>query len=141
MTDLNASSKSRRSLEVYYLARCSSRTLASAINVVENGHLVSRRSDFIIYSVEAEYVDDVVRTYGPCRAPPITDICLSEATKVGAIIGGQTSCKAPEIAAFEKYLPDDVEILPVHSLHGPNVDPRGQPLVSISLITHSYIRY
>jgi prephenate dehydrogenase (NADP+) len=51
------------------------------------------------------------------------------ATKVGAVVGGQTSCKAPEIAAFEKYLPDDVEILPVHSLHGPNVDPHGQPLV------------
>ena len=45
------------------------------------------------------------------------------------MVGGQTSCKAPEIAAFEKYLPEDVEILPVHSLHGPNVDPRGQPLV------------
>jgi prephenate dehydrogenase (NADP+) len=54
---------------------------------------------------------------------------LIVATKVGAIVGGQTSCKAPEIAAFEKYLPDDVEILTCHSLHGPNVDPRGQPLV------------
>ena len=54
---------------------------------------------------------------------------VTVATKVGAVVGGQTSCKAPEIAAFEKYLPEDVEILPVHSLHGPNVDPRGQPLV------------
>jgi len=53
------------------------------------------------------------------------------ATKIGAIVGGQTSCKAPEIAAFEKYLPDDVEILTCHSLHGPNVDPRGQPLVRL----------
>lgn len=49
------------------------------------------------------------------------------------MVGGQTSCKAPEIAAFEKYLPEDVEILPVHSLHGPNVDPRGQPLVYHSM--------
>jgi prephenate dehydrogenase (NADP+) len=55
------------------------------------------------------------------------------ATKIGAIVGGQTSCKAPEIAAFEKYLPDDVEILTCHSLHGPNVDPRGQPLVLFPL--------
>jgi len=38
----------------------------SGINIVENGHLVSRRSDFIIYSVEAEYVDAVVKAYGPC---------------------------------------------------------------------------
>lgn len=53
------------------------------------------------------------------------------ATKQGAIVGGQTSCKAPEIAAFEKHLPDDVDIVCCHSLHGPNVDPRGQPLVII----------
>ena len=52
------------------------------------------------------------------------------ATKLSAIVGGQTSCKAPEIAAFEEYLPPDVDIVPCHSLHGPNVDTRGQPLVS-----------
>ena len=33
---------------------------------MENGHLVSRRSDFIIYSVEAEYIDAAVKAYGPC---------------------------------------------------------------------------
>jgi hypothetical protein len=41
-------------------------SLGTAINIVENGHLVSRRSDFIIYSVEAEIIDQVVRDYGPC---------------------------------------------------------------------------
>lgn len=35
------------------------------------------------------------------------------------------------MAAFEKHLPKDVEILSCHSLHGPGVDPRGQPLVVI----------
>jgi prephenate dehydrogenase len=55
------------------------------------------------------------------------------ATKEGAIVGGQTSCKAPEIAAFEKHLPEDVDIVSCHSLHGPNVDPKGQPLVSMHL--------
>ena len=59
----------------------------------------------------------------------LEDIRLMIATKVGAVVAGQTSCKAPEIAAFEKYLPEDVEIVTCHSLHGPNVDPRGQPLV------------
>ena len=54
------------------------------------------------------------------------------ATKMGAIVGGQTSCKAPEIAAFEKHLPKDVEIISCHSLHGPKVDSRGQPLVTTS---------
>lgn len=56
-----------------------------------------------------------------------------KATKVGAIVGGQTSCKAPELAAFDKHLPPDVEILSCHSLHGPNVNPKGQPLVGAYL--------
>lgn len=63
-------------------------------------------------------IDSVVAEYGP-------------STKVGAIVGGQTSCKAPELAAFEKHLPADVEIVTCHSLHGPAVDPKGQPLVII----------
>ncbi|KAL7271350.1 prephenate dehydrogenase (NADP(+)) [Rhizina undulata] len=88
------------------------------VQIFANGHLVSRQSDYIIYSVEAELIDSVVSTYGP-------------STKLGAIVGGQTSCKAPEIAAFEKHLPKDVEIVSCHSLHGPNVDPKGQPLVII----------
>jgi len=50
---------------------------------------------------------------------------------MGAIVGGQTSCKAPEMAAFEKHLPSDVEIVSCHSLHGPGVNPKGQPLVLI----------
>ena len=83
-----------------------------------NGHLVSRISDWIIYSVEAEMIGKVVAEFAP-------------STKVGAIVGGQTSCKAPELAAFEKYLPEDVEIVSCHSLHGPAVDPKGQPLVII----------
>src|SRR5277367_126918 len=60
----------------------------------------------------------------------ISDVFL--ATKQSAIVGGQTSCKAPEISAFEKHLPKDVDIVSCHSLHGPNVDPRGQPLVLIN---------
>jgi prephenate dehydrogenase (NADP+) len=52
------------------------------------------------------------------------------ATKVGAIVAGQTSVKAPEQAAFEKHLPKDVHIVSCHSLHGPTVSPLGQPLVS-----------
>lgn len=34
---------------------------------MQDGHLVSRESDFIIYSVEAEYLDGVVKQYGPCK--------------------------------------------------------------------------
>jgi len=35
------------------------------------------------------------------------------------------------MAAFEEHLPSDVEIVSCHSLHGPGVDPKGQPLVLI----------
>ncbi|RPD80483.1 Prephenate dehydrogenase [Lentinus tigrinus ALCF2SS1-7] len=88
------------------------------IHVVKDGHLVSRVSDYIVYSVEAEYIDRVVAEFGP-------------STKVGAIVAGQTSVKAPEKAAFEKYLPEDVQIVSCHSLHGPTVSTAGQPLVII----------
>ena len=71
-----------------------------------------------MYAVEAENIDAVARTFGP-------------STKMGAIVGGQTSTKAPEIAAFEAHLPKDVDIVSCHSLHGPGVNPKGQPLVII----------
>ncbi|CAA19302.1 prephenate dehydrogenase Tyr1 [Schizosaccharomyces pombe] len=86
--------------------------------VLKDGFQVSRTSDYILYSVEAEHIDKVVALYGP-------------ATKVGAIVGGQTSCKAPEMNAFEKYLPEDVDIISCHSMHGPKVNPKSQPLVII----------
>ncbi|KAF9166582.1 prephenate dehydrogenase (NADP(+)) [Actinomortierella ambigua] len=91
----------------------------TGIKVYSDGHLVSRKCDWILYSVPAEFIDQVVATYGP-------------STKVGAIVAGQTSVKAPEIAAFEKHLPDDVHIITCHSMHGPAVNPRGQPLVVIN---------
>ncbi|EEB09447.2 prephenate dehydrogenase Tyr1 [Schizosaccharomyces japonicus yFS275] len=90
----------------------------TSICIMDDGFAVSRASDYIIYSVEAEKIDAVVGKYGP-------------ATKMGAIVGGQTSCKTPEIAAFEKYLPEDVQIISCHSLHGPAVNPKSQPLIII----------
>ncbi|KAM6496562.1 prephenate dehydrogenase [Amanita muscaria] len=88
------------------------------IKVFQDGHAVSRASDFIVYSVEAEHIDDVVKQFGP-------------STKLHAVVAGQTSVKAPERDAFEKHLPQDVHIVSCHSLHGPNVSPVGQPLVII----------
>ncbi|KAI1497776.1 prephenate dehydrogenase [Biscogniauxia marginata] len=90
----------------------------SNIQILRNGHLVSRASDYVIYSVEAAAIDRVVAQYGP-------------STKLNAIVGGQTSCKDPEIKAFEEHLPPDVDIVSCHSLHGPKVDSRDQPLVLI----------
>jgi prephenate dehydrogenase (NADP+) len=88
------------------------------IAVLEDGHAVSRRCDVIIYAVEAEKIAEVLSQYG-------------SSTKFGAIVGGQTSIKHPEIAAFERYLPADVNIVTCHSLHGPAFDPVGQTLIII----------
>jgi len=38
----------------------------SNVEIMANGHLVSRCSDFIIYSVEAKNIDAVVKAFGPC---------------------------------------------------------------------------
>lgn len=37
------------------------------IHVCRDGHLVSRQSDVIFYSVEAALIDKVVQQYGPCE--------------------------------------------------------------------------
>lgn len=37
------------------------------VKVLRNGHLVSRISDLVIYSVEAAYLNAAVETYGPCE--------------------------------------------------------------------------
>lgn len=62
----------------------------------------------------------------------------STATKVGAIVSAQTSVKAPERAAFDKHLPQDVHIVSLHSLHGPSVSPEGQPLVRDTSLVQSF---
>lgn len=90
----------------------------SKFELVLNGHYVSRVSDYTIYSVEAANIDKIVGMYGA-------------STKLGSIVGGQTSCKYAEIAAFEKHIPSDVRIVTVHSLHGPKVNTEDQPLVII----------
>ncbi|CEP19597.1 hypothetical protein [Parasitella parasitica] len=90
----------------------------TSIRVFPDGYHISRRCDWIMYAVEAEYIDAVVKKFGP-------------ATKIGAIVGGQTSVKKPEVEALEKYLPEDVHIISCHSMHGPGVDPKGQPLIVI----------
>jgi prephenate dehydrogenase (NADP+) len=58
---------------------------------------------------------------------------------MGAIVSGQTSVKAPERAAFEKYLPADVHIISIHSLHGPTVAPDGQALVHCPATTPRHL--
>lgn len=40
--------------------------LQDNVQILRNGHLVSRASDYIIYSVEAATIGKVVAQYGPC---------------------------------------------------------------------------
>lgn len=46
-------------------------------HVMKDGHAVSRVSDFIVYSVEAEYIDKVVAEYGPCTSPHAVLLCTT----------------------------------------------------------------
>ncbi|MBB6129079.1 prephenate dehydrogenase [Mucilaginibacter lappiensis] len=88
------------------------------INIMDSGKDVARTNDLIIYSVEADKMEQVVAECGPL-------------TKYGAIVAGQTSVKHPEIALFEKYLPADVQIITFHGMHGPGFEPAGQTLILI----------
>ncbi|MGF1924557.1 MAG: prephenate dehydrogenase/arogenate dehydrogenase family protein [Bacteroidia bacterium] len=86
--------------------------------VLANGYEVARRSDLLIFCVEAEFIGNVVQTY-------------ANSVKYGAVVSGQTSVKSPEIDAFERYLSTDVQIVTCHSLHGPAFETEGQTLIII----------
>src|SRR6201996_9450824 len=88
------------------------------IKIIDNGRDVSRVSDLIIYSVEADRLEQVVAECG-------------SSTKYGAIVAGQTSVKTPEIETFEKYLPAEANIITFHAMHGPGFQPKGQKLILV----------
>ena len=99
-----------------YETLCGRYATVAGVAVFRDGHDVSRCSDFIIYSVETAKFAAVVQSF-------------AKSTKFGAIVAGQTSVKGPEIAAFEAYMPADVQIVTCHSLHGPQIDTKDQTLV------------
>ena len=43
--------------------------MQSRIQILRDGHQVSRVSDYILYSVEAEVIGKVVEAYGRCMTP------------------------------------------------------------------------
>lgn len=103
---------------VYRLEELRHELSSQGVEILPDGHEVSRKSDFIIYCVEAEKIAEVVSQF-------------ARSTKYGAIVAGQTSVKHPEIEAFEKYLSADVHIVTAHSLHGPGFSTKGQTLIVI----------
>ena len=90
----------------------------TSVTVLESAKAVARRSDFLMYAVEAAKIREVVAD-------------TADSVKYGAVIAGQTSVKHPEIEAFEALLPDDVHIFTCHSLHGPAFSTVGQKLVIV----------
>lgn len=95
------------------------RTFAGTpVMILPNAKAVARKADFLLYSVETSHISDVVEA-------------TADSVKYGAIVGGQTSVKHPEIEAFEKFLADDVHVVTCHSLHGPAFSTEGQKLVVV----------
>jgi hypothetical protein len=47
------------------------------VEIMRSGHLVSRCSDYIIYSVEAKNIDAVVKAFGPCMQLLCSYPCIS----------------------------------------------------------------
>ena len=92
----------------------------SGIYIFDDGVAVSRRRDLIFYLVPVESIDNVVAQYG-------------QATRKDAIVSSGTSVMTPSVEAFEKYLPDDVNIINWHWLFGPSINPIGQ---STALVRH-----
>lgn len=90
----------------------------TAITILRSARDVARKADFLLYSVEGAKIADVVAS-------------TADSVKYGAIVAGQTSVKHPEIMAFERYLPADIQIVTCHSLHGPAFATEGQKLVVI----------
>jgi len=90
---------------------CCSLIDTSGVYPQKDGYAISRSSDYIIYSVDAEFIERVVVQYGPCEYRSTQDfecqLTPMFTTKVNAIVAGQTSVKAPEKAAFEGHLPKD----------------------------------
>lgn len=91
----------------------------TGIRILDDGIAVSRTSDIIFYLVETENIEKVVAQYGP-------------STKKGAIVSSGTSVMTPAIEAFEKYLPENVNIINWHLLFGPSIEPQGQTSVMVN---------
>lgn len=95
------------------------------VNILDDGIKVSRRSDMIFYLVPVEDIEKSVAEYGP-------------STKKDAIVSSGTSVMLPAIKAFEKYLPEDVNVINWHWLFGPSTKPQGQITALVNHRSNEY---
>jgi hypothetical protein len=65
---LKQSYNGKLSYYLMLLSKCLTPLGVPGITVLSDGHHVSRTSDFIMYAVEAEFIDRVVAQYGPCES-------------------------------------------------------------------------
>ncbi|MBI2141369.1 prephenate dehydrogenase [Candidatus Woesearchaeota archaeon] len=80
---------------------------------------VARRSDLLIYSITPlGSIDQVIKE------------CIG-AVKPGSIVGGFTSVKTKEVAALQQYAPSGVQIVSMHPMHGPSLDPKNQTFILV----------
>lgn len=86
--------------------------------VVFNGIDVSQISDYIVYSVEINNIEDAVSKF-------------IKSTKTNAIVGGQLSVKIKEIKTFEKHINQNTDLISFHLMHGPDFDTKGHNLIII----------
>ena len=80
---------------------------------------VARRSDLLIYSITPlGSIDEVIKESVGAARP-------------GSIVGGFTSVKTKEVAALQQYAPSGVQIVSMHPMHGPSLDPKNQTFILV----------
>ncbi len=92
----------------------------TGVRILDDGVAVSRRSDVIFYLVPVEDIEKTVAQYG-------------QSTRKDAVVSSGTSVMTPATEAFDRYLPDDVNVINWHWMFGPSLKPQGQ---NTALVRH-----
>lgn len=90
----------------------------SSVVILKDAAAVAEKADFLLFSVETSNISNVVES-------------VADFVRPGTIVAGQTSVKYPEIEAFDRFLPFDINVFTCHSLHGPSFSTVGQRLIVV----------
>lgn len=89
------------------------------IVIMPTNQQVAGSSDLLIYSITPlGSIDEVIRESVGAARP-------------GSIVGGFTSVKTKEVAALQQYAPSGVQIVSMHPMHGPTLDPKNQTFILV----------
>jgi len=92
--------------------------IGSSISVLDSIKDVTEQAQVIVFSVGIDQLQSVVEQVGKVIQPH-------------SLVIGQCAVKTIEIEAFERYLPEETQIVSCHSLHGPYLSSKGQSLAVI----------